>query len=102
MSGIKSLGWNSPEADFSRFELLSIAVLLCTFFGVVMWFGNLDFYHRYFFETGPLVAADNLARTTFVVILCWLVYAPGAAAASLLMPEQTSSSRSRAEGGGLG
>jgi hypothetical protein len=102
MSGIESLGRNSPAADFSRFELLSIAVLLCIFFSVVMWFGNVDFYHRYFFETGPLVAADNLARTAFVVILCWLVYAPGAAAASLLMPEQTRNSLSRAEWGVLG
>ena len=59
--------------------------LICGFIGVVAWFAGVDFYHRHFFDTGPIVAADNVVRVVFVIIFSWLIYAPGAAAAALIM-----------------
>ena len=61
------------------------AALILGFIGVVAWFDGVDFYHRHFFETGPIVAADNVVRIVFVAILSWLIYAPGAAVAALVM-----------------
>jgi hypothetical protein len=95
-------GPDTSTTHLSRFELLSIAALFCTFFGVVLWFRNVDFYHRHFFEAGALVAADNLARSAFVMILCWLIYAPGAAIASLLVPQRARHCLLLAEWGVLG
>ena len=66
-------------------SVLAGAALICGFIGVVAWFGGVDFYYRHFFDTGPIVAADNVVRVVFVVIFSWLIYAPGAAAAALIM-----------------
>jgi hypothetical protein len=64
---------------------LAAAALIVGFIGVVAWFDAIDFYHRHFFDTGPIVAADNLVRVIFVGIFSWLIYAPGAAIAALVM-----------------
>ena len=66
----------------------SIATLFFAFFGVVLWFRDFDFYHRHFFDTGAIVAAYNLLRIVFVFLLCWLVYAPGAAITALITSER--------------
>ena len=63
---------------FSAAELLAIAALLGGFVGVVLWFDGVDFYHRHFFDTGAIAAANNAIRIVFVGILSWLIYAPGA------------------------
>jgi hypothetical protein len=73
----------------SRFAIagfLPIVVLFGVFLGVVLWFGRVDAYHQYFFADGPLVAADNAMRIGFVFLLAWLVYAPGAGIAALILP----------------
>ena len=68
---------------FGTAQRLSAAALVFGFIGVVAWFDGVDFYHRHFFDTGPIVAADNVVRIVFVVIFSWLIYAPGAAIAAL-------------------
>ena len=78
-------GRQKVGATFAKTQVLAGAALICGFIGVVAWFGGVDFYHRHFFDTGPIVAADNLVRMVFVVIFSWLIYAPGAAAAALIM-----------------
>jgi hypothetical protein len=78
-------GRQKVGAPFAKTRVLAGAALICSFIGVVAWFGGVDFYHRHFFDTGPIVAADNLVRVVFVVIFSWLIYVPGAAAAALLM-----------------
>jgi hypothetical protein len=55
------------------------ATLITIFLAVVVWFDVVDFYDRHFFDRGIIVFADNLARSGFVFILAWLIYAPGAA-----------------------
>src|SRR5580692_10652764 len=75
----------TPVAGLAKTQVLGVAVLICGFIGVVAWFAGVDFYHRHFFDTGPIVAADNLVRVVFVIILSWLIYAPGAAIAALIM-----------------
>ena len=77
------LGIKSP--DFGTPQRLAAAALIFGFIGVVAWFDGVDFYHQHFFDTGPIVAADNVMRIVFVVILSWLIYAPGAAIAALVM-----------------
>ena len=77
------LGTKPP--NFGTAQVLSAAALILGFIGVVAWFGVIDFYHRHFFDTGPIVAADNAVRIVFVVIFSWLIYAPGAAIAALVM-----------------
>ena len=72
-------------AGFVKTQVLAGAALICGFIGVVAWFGAIDFYHRHFFDTGPIVVADNVVRIVFVVIFSWLIYAPGAAIAALMM-----------------
>src|SRR5712671_5563284 len=62
------------------------AVLFTLFLGVVLWFGVVDVYHRHFFDRGIFVFTDNLARTVFLFILAWLIYAPGVAVAHVLLP----------------
>src|SRR5580704_5488540 len=69
----------------AKTQVLGVAALICGFIGVVAWFGGVDFYHRHFFDAGPIVAADNVVRVVFVVFFSWLIYAPGAAAAALIM-----------------
>jgi hypothetical protein len=61
------------------------ATFFVVFLAVVCWFDTVDFYHRHFFDRGFLVFADNLARVGFLLILTWLIYAPGAALASRLL-----------------
>jgi hypothetical protein len=75
----------TPGASSAKTQVLAAAALICGFVGVVAWFDGVDFYHRHFFDTGPIVAADNLVRVVFVVIFSWLIYAPGAAIAALVM-----------------
>ena len=75
----------TPAAGLAKTRVLAGAALIFGFIGVVAWFGGVDFYHRHFFNTGLIVAADNLVRMVFVVIFSWLIYAPGAAAAALIM-----------------
>jgi hypothetical protein len=78
-------GRQKVGAPFAKTQVLAAAALICGFIGVVAWFSGVDFYHRHFFDTGPVVAADNLVRIVFVVGFSWLIYAPGAAAAALIM-----------------
>jgi hypothetical protein len=77
------LGTKPPY--FGAAQCLWAAALILGFIGVVAWFAGVDFYHRYFFDTGPIVAADNVVRVVFVAIFSWLIYAPGAAVAALVM-----------------
>src|SRR5580693_6625711 len=76
---------DTKPPSFGTAPRLAAAALILGFIGVVAWFDSIDFYHRHFFDTGPIVAADNLVRIIFVVIFSWLIYAPGAAAAALLL-----------------
>ena len=71
-------------AMFTRAEMLAVAVLLGGFIGVVLWFDQVDFYHKHFFDTGAIVFADNVMRIVFVGMFSWLIYAPGAAVAALV------------------
>ena len=75
----------TPAAGSAKTQVFAGAALICGFIGVVAWFDAIDFYHRHFFDTGPIVAADNVVRIVFVVIFSWLIYAPGAAIAALVM-----------------
>ena len=65
-------------------DLLLTVVLICGFFSVVLWFASVDYYHLHFFETGPMVVADNLLRVLFTAIFSWLIYAPGAGLAAMV------------------
>jgi hypothetical protein len=71
-------------AGFSAAELLAVAALLGGFVGVVLWFDGVDFYHRHYFDTGAIAAANNAMRILFVGIFSWLIYAPGAAVVALV------------------
>src|SRR6476659_11213025 len=59
-------------------KFVLIVGLLSAFVAVVLWFNVVDFYHRHFFDTGPIVAVNNVVRILFVAILSWLIYAAGA------------------------
>ena len=83
-------------------QALAAAALILGFIGIVAWFGAIDFYHRHFFDTGPIVAADNVVRVVFVAILSWLIYAPGAAIAALLMSPNERAALTPAERAVLG
>src|SRR5580704_117510 len=89
-------------AGFSAAELLAVAALLGGFIGVVLWFDAIDFYHRHFFDTGAIAAANNAVRIVFVGILSWLIYAPGAGVAALIMPPDQRAALSPAERAVLG
>ena len=65
-------------------KVVLIVSLLSAFIVVVLWFNLVDFYHRHFFDTGPIVVVNNVARIFFVAILSWLIYAPGAGIVSLI------------------
>src|SRR5580704_10873584 len=82
---LRALGAQTPAAASVKTRALAATALICGFIGVVAWFAGVDFYHRHFFDTGPIVAADNVVRVVFVIIFSWLIYAPGAAAAALIM-----------------
>ena len=66
-------------------ELLAVGALIGGFIAIVLWFDRVDFYHRHFFDAGAIVAADNAMRIVFVGIFAWLIYAPGAGIAALIM-----------------
>jgi hypothetical protein len=82
---LRELRAEAPAAGSAKTQVLAAVALICGFIGVVTWFDGVDFYHRHFFDTGPIVAADNLVRIGFVVILSWLIYAPGAGIGALVM-----------------
>src|SRR6202030_2927072 len=81
MSGIER---PAPVARFTKADMLAVAALLGGFVGVVLWFDQVDFYHKHFFDTGAIVFADNMVRIVFVGIFSWLIYAPGAAVVALV------------------
>jgi hypothetical protein len=80
-----ALRTETPAVGSAKAAIPAAAALICGFIGVVAWFTGVDFYHRHFFDTGPIVAADNVARVVFVIIFSWLIYVPGAATATLIM-----------------
>jgi hypothetical protein len=80
-----ALGVKTPTAGSVKARAAAAVALICGFIGVVAWFDAIDFYHRHFFDTGPIVAAYNVVRVVFVAFFSWLIYAPGAAIAALLM-----------------
>jgi hypothetical protein len=86
----------------SRTAVLSLLVLLLAFSSIVLWFREIDFYHRHFFDRGIIVAIDNCARIGFVFILSWLITAPGLGVITLMMPARELRSLSLAERGVLG
>jgi hypothetical protein len=81
----RALVAQTPAAASVKARALAAASLICGFIGVVAWFDGVDFYHRHFFDIGPIVAADNVVRIVFVIIFSWLIYAPGAAVVALAM-----------------
>src|SRR5580704_1984376 len=82
---LREMRAKTPAAGLAKTQVLAGAALICGYIGVVAWFAGVDFYHRHFFDTGPIVAADNVVRVVFVIIFSWLIYAPGAGAAALIM-----------------
>jgi hypothetical protein len=67
-------------------KIVLIIVLLSSFVAVVLWFNFVDYYHRHFFDDGPIVVVNNVVRVLFVAVLSWLIYAPGAGIVSLVTP----------------
>jgi hypothetical protein len=92
----------TSAAGFAKMRILAVAALICGFIGIVLWFAGVDFYHRHFFDTGPIVAADNAARIVFVGVFAWLIYAPGAAIAALIMSPDERAALTPAERAVLG
>src|SRR5438128_1091296 len=86
----------------AREQIVATGALVATFGGVAMWFGLADVYHRHFFSTGAIVAAHNLIRTVFVAVLAWLIYAPGAGLAALIVPAREQAALTSAERAVLG
>src|ERR1700687_4478429 len=99
---LREWGATKPAAGSAKTQVLVAAALIFGFIGVVAWFNGVDFYHRHFFDTGPIVAADNAVRIVFVAIFSWLIYAPGAGGATLIMSPRERSALSPAERGVLG
>ena len=91
--------WLQP---FATSRLVKITALFCAFIAVVLWFWYVDFYHRHFFDSGAIVLIDNLLRVVFVIILAWLIYAPGAGVAALLTTPKEYTRFSAAERAVLG
>jgi hypothetical protein len=79
---------NGSPMTFSR-AVMPVALLFGAFVAVVLWFSEVDFYHRHFFDTGKIVLADNALRVVFGLILCWLIYAPGASILALIARRRT-------------
>lgn len=69
------------------------AGLFLVFAGIVWWFDVVDFYHRHFFDEGLIVVANHVVRIGFLFIFIWLVYAPGAAVAAMLLRRQAPDTR---------
>ena len=90
------------RAAFTRADAVAICTLIGGFIGVVWWFAGVDFYHRHYFDAGPIVLADNVARIVFVGIFAWLIYAPGAAIAALIAPPDARAALAPAERAVLG
>ena len=91
-----------PPVISAVVQLLFAGALIFCFIGVVLWFYGVDFYHRHFFDAGMIVAADNFVRIVFIGIFSWLIYAPGAGVATLIMSPSERSALSPAERGVLG
>jgi hypothetical protein len=89
-------------AGFSAAEWLAVVALFFGFIGVVAWFDGVDFYHRHFFDTGAVAAVNNAMRIVFVGIFSWLIYAPGAGVAALIMSPDERAALSPAERAVLG
>lgn len=83
-------------------DLMPVFLLFGVVFSLVLWFDFVDFYNRHFFDRGALVVANNLARTAFVLLLSWLIYAPGAGIAAMLLPIAQRASLTSAEWAVLG
>jgi len=79
------LARSAPRAGFAKAKWLAVAALIGSFVVIVLWFDRVDYYHRHFFDAGLIVVADNALRIMFVVLLSWLIYAPGAGIATLIM-----------------
>ncbi len=84
-NAVGRLHWRGFLADAAW-----IAGLFLVFAGVVWWFNVVDFYQRHFFDEGLIVVANHVVRIGFLFILIWLVYAPGAAVAAMLLRGQAS------------
>jgi hypothetical protein len=95
-------GRAASAAAFTGADVVAICALIGGFIGVVWWFAGVDFYHRHYFDAGPIVLADNVARIIFVGIFTWLIYAPGAAIVALIAPPDARAALSPAERGVLG
>jgi hypothetical protein len=54
------------------------ASLVAIFALTLYWFDSRDFYHRHFFDHGPLVRHYERLRLLFIFCFGWLIYAPGA------------------------
>jgi hypothetical protein len=91
---------HSDDAIEAKF--LIAALPTCTFIGILAWFNGVDFYNRHFFSPGWIVALDNVERLLLVGLLSWLIYAPGAAVAALIMPRGARAALTPAERGVLG
>jgi hypothetical protein len=91
-----------PPVISAVVQLLFAGALIFCFIGVVSWFDGVDFYHRHFFDAGMIVAADNFVRIVFIGIFSWLIYAPGAAVAALIMSARERAALSPAERAVLG
>jgi hypothetical protein len=92
----------APTPTLAWSEMLAFGALIFGFAGVVSWFAAVDFYHRHFFEPGMIVAADNAVRVVFVGLFSWLIYAPGAGVAILIMSPAARAALSPAERAVLG
>jgi hypothetical protein len=99
---MSELDRQAPAATFTRAEMLAVAALLVGFIGVVLWFDEVDFYNKHFFDTGVIVFADNVVRVVFVGTFSWLIYAPGAGIVALIMPRGERAILSAAERAVLG
>jgi hypothetical protein len=89
-------------ATFTGAEIVAIVLLIGGFIGVVAWFAGVDFYHRHYFDAGPIVLADNAVRIVFAGVFSWLIYAPGAAVAALVTPRDERATLTPAERAVLG
>jgi hypothetical protein len=68
--------------------IIGSSFLLPIFFGIVLYFSKLDFYHQSFFAHGLSVLIYNVVRIVFLFLFAWLVYAPGSAIAALITPDR--------------
>jgi hypothetical protein len=96
------LARSAPRVGLAGAEWLAIAALLGGFVGIVLWFDRVDYYHRHFFDAGAIVVVDNALRVVFVGILSWLIYAPGAGIAALIMSPRERAALTPAERAVLG